>query len=462
VAQVMELASLTATELLRGYADRTLSPVQVTEAVVARVEAREPELCATYAFDPERALAAARAAEERWQRGEPAGRLDGVPVMLKENIATAGTPMPLGTAAIDPAPAPANAPVADRLATSGAVLLGKTTMPDLGMLTSGLSSFHPLTRNPWDLRRNPGGSSAGAAAGVAAGYGPLHAGTDIGGSIRLPAAWCGIVGFKASFGRVPVDPPYLGRHVGPMTRSVADVALMSEVLAGPDPRDHMSLPPQPIAWPDLDRPLSGLRVGLHLDAGVGLAVEPEIAGAVRAAAGLFEQAGAHVEPMGPFLTRENLDGLDQFWRVRAWSDLLAKPQAARERALPYILRWAAAGAGVSGVDTYRGFAQIDAMSAAAVRACEPYDVVLSPVCPVGPPQAEWASPLNDPERPFEHIVFTLPYNMSGQPAISVNCGYGSDGMPIGLQIVGRRFADLDVLRAAAAFETMRGPQRSVA
>lgn len=461
MAQANELAALGATDLLRGYSAGSLSPVQVTEAVLATVERREPELCATYAFDPSRALAAARDAEERWRRGAPVGRLDGVPAMLKENIATEGTPVPLGTAATELVPAAANAPAADRMATAGALLLGKTTMPDLGMLTSGLSSFHPLTRNPWDPGRNPGGSSAGAAAGVAAGYGPLHLGTDIGGSVRLPAAWCGVVGFKPSFGRIPVDPPYLGRHIGPLTRSVADAALLAGVLAGPDPRDAMSLPPQQIAWPDLDGEVGGLRVGLHLDAGVGMPVDPEVAGAVRDAAQLFERAGAHVEPVAPFLTREHLDGLDRFWRVRAAADLAARPAAMRERVLPYILRWAAAGADVSGVTTYRGFAQIDAMSAAAVRACEPYDLVLSPVCPVQPPRAELASPLDDPDRPFEHIAFTLPYNMSGQPAISVNCGYAVDGMPIGLQIAGRRFADLEVLRAAAAFERMRPPQRQV-
>jgi aspartyl-tRNA(Asn)/glutamyl-tRNA(Gln) amidotransferase subunit A len=173
---------------------------------------------------PDLAIEQARASEARWLRGAPLSALDGVPVTLKDNIATQGDPMPLGTAAVDPQPMGADAPPAARLREAGAVTVTKTTMPDYGMLSSGLSSFHPLARNPWDLSRTPGGSSAGAGAAAAAGYGPLHLGTDIGGSIRLPAGWCGVFGLKPSLGRVPIDPPYTGRAAGPMTRSVADAA----------------------------------------------------------------------------------------------------------------------------------------------------------------------------------------------------------------------------------------------
>ena len=454
-----ELADLTAVDLVAGYRAQTFSPVEVTEAVLARIDTREPELHALYAYDAASAREAAKASEARWHAASPAGPIDGVPLTLKENIASVGVPTPLGTAATRLTPATADAPAAARVRESGAVLLAKTTMPDYGMLTSGLSSFHTASRNPWDLTRTPGGSSAGAATAAAAGYGPLHVGTDIGGSIRLPAGWCGLVGLKPSFGRVPVDPPFLGRVAGPLTRTVADTALLMRVLAQPDRRDHLSLPPTTIDWLAPPGSLSGLRVGLHLDPGVGLAVDPAVASAVSAAALLLESAGAVVEPVAPFLTREHLNGLDTFWRVRAWSDLSSLPEDRRAQVLPYIADWAAGGAEASGVDTYRGFAAIDAISVATLRATDPYDVVVSPTCPVLPPPAEWPSPTNDPAKPFEHIAFTVPYNMSGQPAVSVNCGYTPEGLPIGLQIAGRRFADLEVLQVAAAVEELRGVQR---
>ena len=454
-----DLSTLSAIELIDAYRAGTLSPVEVTDAVLARVDALEPSLHALYAYDPDSARAAAKAAEQRWHAGE-AGPLDGVPITLKENIATKGTPVPLGTAATELEPAAADAPAAARVREAGAVLLGKTTMPDYGMLTSGLSSFHTAARNPWDTSRTPGGSSAGAAAAGAAGYGPLHVGTDIGGSIRLPAGWCGLVGVKPSFGRVPVHPPFPGRVAGPMTRTVADAAALMGVLSEPDSRDHLSLPPAEIAWSQLDRNLSGLRLGLQLDPGVGLPVEDDVRDAVLDAARRFEAAGAIVEPVAPLLTREMLDGLDDFWRVRAWCDISALPPQRQALVLPYITTWAQGGTGVSGVAAYRGFAQMDAIAVAALRAVEPFDFVLSPTCPVSAPPAEWASPTNDPAQPFEHIAFTVPYNMSGQPAVSVNCGYTSEGQPVGLQIAGRRFDDLGVLQVAAAFEGIRDPQRS--
>ena len=256
-----DLADLSAVDLIEGYRAKRLSPVEAMRAVIARAEAFEPKLAALYLFRPERALAAAAESEARWAKGE-ARALEGVPVTLKENVATAGDPMPLGTSA-RPAPVtPQDAPAAARLREAGTVLFAKTTMPDFGMLSSGLSSFHALSRNPWDTSKTPGGSSAGAGAAAAAGYGPLHVGTDIGGSVRLPGTWCGIVAHKPSFGRVPVDPPYWGRVVGPMTRTVRDTALMMRELAKPDPRDGMSLPPADLDFETLAIDPKGLRIGI--------------------------------------------------------------------------------------------------------------------------------------------------------------------------------------------------------
>ncbi|KQU78246.1 MULTISPECIES: amidase [unclassified Rhizobacter] len=456
------LAQLGAVELLAAYAARTLSPVEVTRAVLANIEAWEPRLCATYALDAAAALAQAEASQARWLANAPLGALDGVPAMIKENIATRGTPVPLGTAATELVPAAADAPPAARLREAGAVILGKTTMPDYGMLSSGLSSFHPLARNPWDLRRNPGGSSAGAAAGAAAGYGPLHVGTDIGGSVRLPAGWCGIFTLKPSLGRIPIQPPYAGRVAGPMTRTVADAALMMGVLSQPDPglRDTMNLPYQDIAWGQLDRPLRGLKLGLLMDAGWGLPVEPEVRAAVEAAARAFESAGAIVELVAPFMTREMIDGMDRFWRCRAWTDIAALPEARRAKVLPFIVEWARGGAALSGAQVFHGYSQMGAMREAAVAACRPFDALLSPTAPIPAFAAELPCPTNDPARPFEHIAFTLPYNMSEQPAASINCGYTGDGLPIGLQIIGARHDDLGVLQLARAWEQMRPAQRA--
>lgn len=453
------LHRLDALGMLAAYERRQLSPLDVTRAVLAQIEACEPRVHATWALDAEAALAQARASEARWLRGEPQGVLDGVPVTIKENIATQGVPVPLGTAATVLTPAPQDAPPAARLRAAGAVIVCKTTMPDYGMLSSGLSSFHALARNPWDLSKNPGGSSAGAAAAAAAGYGPLHLGTDIGGSVRLPAAWCGIFTLKPSLGRIPIHPPYYGRVAGPMTRTVQDAALMMRVLSLPDARDTMSLPYQPISWTELARPIKGLRIGLMLDAGWGLPVEPEVRAAVEAAASAFAAAGAIVEPMAPFMTRAMIDGMDRFWRCRSWMDISALPPERQEKVLPFIREWARGGAGLTGEQVFTGFSQMGVMREAAVAACAPFDFVLTPTAPITAFAAELPCPTNDPAQPFEHIAFTLPYNMSEQPAASINCGYTASGLPIGLQIVGARHDDLGVLQMARAWEQLRAPPR---
>ena len=352
-------------------------------------------------------------------------------------------------------PAEADAPAAARLREDGAVIFAKTTCPDHGMLTSGLSSFHPLTRNPWNLALNPGGSSAGAGAAAAAGYGPIHVGTDIGGSIRLPAALTGTVGFKPSHGRVPVAPYYLGRCAGPMTRTVGDAALAMATLARPDSRDDTALPPAEIAWDALDGAVRGLRVGLMRDAGCGLPPDPAVLSAVEAAARVFAEAGAEVVDVAPLLTRAMLDGLDRFWRARAWAEIGAMTESRRASVLPYIVAWAEGGAALSGVATVEGHDATVAMRGACGRVFDRVDAVLSPTIPAVSYPAEWASPLDDPARPFEHIAFTVPWNMGEQPALSLPCGAANSGMPIGLQIVGPRFADLAVLRLGAFFEGAR-------
>jgi len=456
---VTSLHDLSAVDLIEGFKAGQFSPSEVLDDLLTHVAAWEPHIKALYAFDPDGARAVARASTERWQKGEPMGLLDGVPVTIKDNIATKGVPSPLGAASVKQVPAERDAPPAARLREAGAVIFSKTTMPDYGMLSSGLSSFHPLTRNPWDLGKNPGGSSSGAGAAAAAGYGPLHLGTDIGGSVRLPACWCGLVALKPSLGRIPVDPPYVGRVAGPMTRIVDDAALMMNVLSRPDRRDGMSLPPHDINWKALEKSPRKLRIGLMLDAGAGQPLEKEVREVAVKAAKAFESAGAVVTEVDGVMTRETLDGLDDFWRARMWDDLSKLTPAERARALPYIQQWAETGAKLSGVDVVRGFNATMAIRAAAAKLFHEIDYVISPVSPVVNFAAELASPLNDPVKPFEHIAYTVPWNMAENPAVSINGGFDRKGFPIGVQIVGRRFDDIGVLGMAKTFEGLRGPQK---
>jgi len=229
-------------------------------------------------------------------------------------------------------------------------------------------------------------------------------------------------------------------------------------LAQPDARDYTSLPPQNLDWRIKPAQLRGLRVGLLIDAGCGDAATAPVRAAVERAARVFAAAGAIVEPLKPFLTQEMLDGLDRFWRMRALIDIRATPPEPRERILPFIRAWAESATGLSGEAVFHGFSQIMAMRKAAIQATLPYDFVLSPTAPITAYPAESASPSDDPLNPFPHIGFTVAFNMSEQPAATINCGYGDEGLPIGLQIVGRRFDDVGVLGVAMAFVAMRAPE----
>jgi aspartyl-tRNA(Asn)/glutamyl-tRNA(Gln) amidotransferase subunit A len=251
----------------------------------------------------------------------------------------------------------------------------------------------------------------------------------------------------------------MGRVAGPLTRSVGDAARLMAVLAAPDARDHMSLPAGAIAWDALDREVNGLRIGYCPDIGAGLPVDPEVGAAVTAAARSFEQAGAAVELLGPFVTPQMIAGLDRFWRARAYSDLKKLPAPAAEKVLPFIRAWVQTAGAYSGEEVFSGYAETVVLRKTAHDATRPFDFVLMPTAPVAAFAAELPCPTNDPQRPFEHIAFTAPFNMSEQPAASINCGYTSAGLPIGLQIVGRRFDDLGVLQMSRAWERMRPPQR---
>jgi len=458
------ICELTAAEMAARFARGELSPLEAAQACFERIDACEPKLNAMYRIDREGALAAARAAESRWRQQGPQSPLDGVPLTLKENIYTRGDPAPIGTRANDDAPPQAaDAPPAARLREAGCVILGKTTMPDFGMLSAGVSSIHGITRNPWRLDRNTSGSSSGAGAAAAAGYAPLHLGTDIGGSVRLPATHCGIFGLKPSLGRVPVYPPYIGRVTGPMTRDVASAALMMALLSKPDVRDFMSLPYEETNYAaDLERiDLKKLRIGYLPDMQVGLPVHPEVAAAALATAKALESAGARVEEMKSFLTAEISDGMARFFEARSYNDFAQMPAERQAKVLPFIAEWCTWRAkNFTGRDVMAAYGAYVALREVTVAATVAYDFVISPTSPILPYAAELPSPNNDPRDALPHIAFTVPYNMSEQPAASLNWTFSADGLPIGVQIIGRRFDDAGVLKLARALERMRSTQRA--
>ncbi|HYL88962.1 MAG TPA: amidase [Burkholderiales bacterium] len=458
------LHELGVAELTAAYAARKLSPVEVTRALLDRIAAWEPRINAMYRVSAERAIEEARASEARWRSGGSLSALDGVPVTLKENIYTRGDPAPIGTRANEAAPPqPADSPPAARVREAGCIVLGKTTMPDYGMLSSGLSSLHGVTRNPWNLERNTSGSSSGAAAAAVARYAPLHLGTDIGGSVRLPATHCGLFALKPSLGRVPVYPPYMGRVTGPMTRTVEDAAALMNVISRPDTRDFMSLPfeGRDFAAGLHELEPRRLRIGLIADMGAGLAVNPEVRAAAESAASALAAAGCRVESVRSFLTPEMLDAMCRFFEARSHNDLAQLPPARREKVLPFIVEWCNWRAErFTGREVMQAYTLVMAMREAAVAATQPYDFLLSATSPILPYEAELAAPGNDPHDALPHIAFTVPYNMSEQPAASVNWSTSRDGLPIGIQLIGQRFDDAGVLRLARLVEELRPAQRA--
>jgi aspartyl-tRNA(Asn)/glutamyl-tRNA(Gln) amidotransferase subunit A len=451
---------LTARQMADAFRRRELSPLEVTRALLERIESWEPRINAMYRLSADLAFEQAKASEARWRAGQPLSAIDGVPITIKENIATRGDPTPVGTRANEDAGAqPADAPPAARVREAGCVMIGKTTMPDYGMLSSGLSSLHGVTRNPWRLDRNTSGSSSGAGAAAVAGYAPLHIGTDIGGSLRLPATHCGIFALKPSLGRVPIVPPFMGRVAGPMTRTVEDAALLMNAIARPDARDFMSLPPSEMDFTArLER--RRLRIGLLADMGVGLPVDQAVRAAAEDAAAALERAGCAVAPVCSFMTADMLDGVCRFFEARSQNDLAQLPREKRDRVLPFIVEWCTWRAGrFSGREVMQAYLQVMAMREAAVAATARYDFIVSPTSPILPYAAELPSPNNDPHDALPHIAFTVAYNMSEQPAASINWTSAADGLPIGIQLIGHRFDDAGVLDFARLVEELRPAQR---
>ena len=451
-----ELAFLSAEELVAGYASGALSPVEAAEAALDRIERFDPLLNAFCLVDRPAALAAARASEERWRAGAPLGPLDGVPVSIKDLVLTRGWPTLRGSRTIDPAgPWEEDGPAVARLREGGAVLLGKTTTPEFAFRPVTTSPLTGITRNPWDLSRTPGGSSGGAAAAVAAGMGPLALGTDAGGSIRIPASFCGVFGLKPSGGRVPTHPPTpLASLVGfgPLTRTVGDAARMLMVISRPDPRDWSAGPHDPAPYHDrLEAAPARWRIAWSPTLGFAN-VDPEVAAIAAEAARAFADLGARVETVetvmddpGPLMEKLRR-GFTAFAFRHLGPDQLALMD-------PVVREEVEAS---RGADLMAHFEAEMARAALGRRMIEfhgRHDFLLTPTLAVPP----FAADADHPEghSRYSWTAFCFPFNLTRQPAASVPCGFTRQGLPVGLQIVGLPFADLAVLQAARAFETAR-------
>ena len=455
-----DLCFTPATELAQSIRSKALSPVELIDAVLARIETCEPRINAFAALTAERAREGARRAETALMQGEADGALFGLPVTIKDLTETAGVPTERGSYAWEGYVPTVDAPVVTRLAEAGAISLGKTTISEFAWTGVSWSPPTGITSNPWKDGYNAGASSAGAAAAAAAGYGPLHQGSDGAGSIRMPSHFSGIFGLKPTYGRVPNWPVQNNdqvSHVGPMTRTVGDAALMLKAVAGPHPWDHTSLEAPPADYPArLDDGIAGLKVAFSPDLGHAR-VDADVAALVESAAEAFQSLGCTVEspalPFGP----EGPEIIRFLWPIHlhGYRPLLAEFE---DRMDPGLVACIRAADGMTGAAYMETRARKLAYMEAVHRFFEEWDLLLTPAVSVAAFPAERLQPEHWPPHPWDWIVwaeFSYPFNFSQNPAASVPCGFTEEGLPVGLQIVGRRFADLTVLQAARAFEQAR-------
>lgn len=456
-----DLAYRSAFELIALYRAKRASPVEVTRACLARIEALDPTLNAFCIVDAERALRAARESEARWMRGAPQGLLDGVPVSIKDLLLTSGWPTLRGSRTVDPNQAwDEDAPAVARLREHHAIMLGKTTTPEFGWKAVTDGPLTGMTRNPWNPAKTPGGSSGGAAAAVATGMGALAVGTDGGGSIRIPAAFTGIFGLKPSFGRVPAWPLSLFgsvSHVGPMTRTVEDAALMLNVISEPDVRDWFALPYDERDYRDgLNDSIAGLRVAFAPTLGAAK-VDAEIAEIVERAVAAFSGLGADVVESAPDLGDVASVGRTHWW---AGAMRVVRSIAPQQRALadPGLLRIAEKGSAFTLADYLGAVEARGALGAVLKQFHARYPILLTPTLPIPAFEAGRLAPPQYGDVDGDWTVwapFSYPFNLTQQPAASVPCGFTRDGLPVGLQIVGPMHGDRLVLRVARAFENAR-------
>ena len=452
-----DLCALSATELLALYRTKKVSPVEVTRATLERIAKLNPVLNAFCLVDKKQAMEKAKQSEQRWLKGAPQGLLDGVPASIKDLIVTKGWPTLRGSKTTDPkGPWNDDAPAVARLREHGTVLLGKTTTPEFGWKGVTDNPLTGITRNPWNPKMTPGGSSGGSAAAVAAGMGPLSVGTDGGGSVRIPCSFTGLFGLKPSFGRVPawpLSPMGTVAHLGPMTRTVADAALMMNVLSLPDARDWHSLPYDARDYRiGLDDGVKGLRIAYSADLGYAK-VDPEIARIVKKAVATFTELGAHVEnkdpgfeDCGPLFAAHWFPGAAYIVR-----NIHPRKRALMDKGL---LETARMGEKYTTAQYLDAIQKRGALGVLMNRFHESWDLLVTPTLPLAAFEAgkEVANLLKE-KRWTDWSPFSYPFNLTQQPAATVPCGLTKKGLPVGLHIVGPRYADALVLRVARAFES---------
>ena len=461
--QQEELAFTSARELRELIATKQVSPVEVTELLLRRIEALNPKLNAYLTVIPDQARAAARAAEEAVVRGDSLGPLHGIPVSIKDLYWTKEVRATAGSLIYKDFVAPQDSLSTERLRSAGAVILGQTNTPELGLSGTTENRLGDACRNPWDTAYTSGGSSGGAAAGILAGLCALALGSDGGGSIREPASLCGIYGIKPSQGRVPAAGGFgkprfnIFSQAGPLTRTVADSALMLGVLAGFDHRDVTSLrAPVPDYLADLNRGVTGLRIAWSSNLGY-LPVDPEVLQSTTKAAHSFAELGASVEE--PTFKPEDLaEAYILMWQVQSY---VAYENLYEEHAslmTDYCRDIVGRGKSITGADYNRALRMVDVLKGQFDDLFESYDLLLTPTLatpafPVGQrPESIAGQPVNPHLSP---LLFTFLINMTGHCAASIPCGFSRNGLPIGLQIIGRRLEEATVLRASATFESAR-------
>ncbi|MFI1013236.1 amidase [Streptomyces sp. NPDC020965] len=453
-APLTELTDLTARQLLAGYARGDFSPVAATRAALDRIEEVQPLVNAFVRVDAEKALAQAAASAERWRRGEPQGLLDGVPVTVKDLLLQRGGPTLRGSLTVRPDTLwTEDAPSVGRLRAHGAVLLAKTTSSEFGWKGVTDSPRHGVTGNPYDPARTAGGSSGGSAVAVAVGAGPLSLGTDGGGSIRVPASFCGVFGLKPTYGRVPIHPasPFGSlSHVGPLARDAADAALMLDVISGEDSRDWSHLGPAEPVRDTVDAGIKGLRIAYSPSFGGQVAVNPAVASAVRRAVSALAGRGAFIEETDPDIA-DPVGAFHTLWFSGAARTVQLLGARQRETLDPGLREVAEAASGFSALEY---LAAVDARTELGRRMGRfhtSYDLLITPTVPITAFAAGVEVPPGSGLRRWTGWTpFTYPFNMTQQPAATVPCGVDEDGLPIGVQLIGARHADGLVLRAAHA------------
>ncbi|MGV9716153.1 amidase [Rhodococcus pyridinivorans] len=450
----MEPTDMTAVELVSAFSSGELSPVEVTRAVLDRIAAHDREINSFCLVDEEKALDQARRSEERWRTGYSKGLLDGVPISIKDVFLTDGWPTLRGSQAIDENQDwNVDSPVAARLREDGMVLVGKTTTPEIAWKAVTDSALYGVTTNPVDTTKTAGGSSGGSAAAVAAGFGPCSVGTDGGGSIRIPASFCGVVGFKPTHGRIPIFPasPFGPlAHAGPITRTVEDAALLTDILALPDPRDPTALaPPLTTFRGGLNREVVGMDVAYSKTLGY-VDVDPEVGEIVDRAVRVLDEAGLRVTAADPGFP-DPLDAFENLWAAGAATMLKTFPEGTRDKVDPGLGRVWSHGEQLGAVDYLEARAVAAAVGITMGIFHQKYNVLITPTMPIPAFEAGHDVPPGSSLTSWpQWTPFTYPFNLTQQPAISIPVGTTSAGLPVGLQIVGPRHSD-DLLLAVARF-----------